>query len=98
MSYSTDLTNTEWKIYEPLLPVKKRTRPLKWSKRQILNGLFYQLKNGCNWNDLPRDLPPYSTVYWHYKQWRDDGTLEIIMQKLHELVRLKAQKNRNGRD
>ena len=98
MPYSTDLTDTEWTIYEPLLPVKKLTRPLKWNKRQILNGLFYQLKNGCNWNDLPRDLPPYSTVYWHYKQWRDDGTLEIIMQKLHELVRLKAKKNRNGRD
>jgi transposase len=95
--YSTDLNDTEWTTCEPLLPVKKLTRPLKWSKRQILNGLFYQLKNGCNWNDLPRDLPPYSTVYWHYKQWRDDGTLESIMQKLHELVRLKAQKNRNGR-
>jgi transposase len=98
MSYSTDLTDKEWKIFEPLLPSKKLTRPLKWTKRQILNGLFYQLKNGCNWGDLPRDLPPYSTVYWHYKQWRDDGTLEVIMQKLHELVREKAKKNRNGRD
>jgi len=36
--------------------------------RQILNGIFYQLKNGCNWGDLPNDLPPSSTVLWHYKQ------------------------------
>ncbi|WP_417063940.1 transposase, partial [Nodularia spumigena] len=35
-----------------------------------MDGIFYQLKNGCNWEDLPKDLPPYSTVYWHYKQWR----------------------------
>ncbi|WP_366664731.1 transposase [Moorena sp. SIO3E8] len=41
-----------------------------WSKRQILDGILYQLKNGCNWCDLPRDLPPYSTVFWYYKQWR----------------------------
>ena len=40
-----------------------RTRPLLWSNRQILNGVLYQLKNGCNWGDLPRDLLPYSTVY-----------------------------------
>jgi transposase len=41
MAYSTDLTDKEWTIYEPLLPAKKLTRPLKWSKRQILNGLFF---------------------------------------------------------
>lgn len=42
---------------EPLLieivPQKKRTRPSNWSKRDILDGIFYQLKNGCNWEDLP---------------------------------------------
>lgn len=62
MPYSSDLTDAEWQILEPLLlqllPKKKRTRPSNWSKRQILNGILYQLKNGCNWADLPRDLPP----------------------------------------
>ena len=96
MAYSTDLSDKEWIIIEPLVPVKRLTRPLKWTKRQILNGVFYQLKNGCNWSDLPRDLPPYSTVYWHYKQWRSDGILEKILEKLHELVREKAKKNQNG--
>ncbi len=56
-----------------LLPPKKQTRPPNWTKREILDGIFYQLKNGCNWGDLPKDLPPYSTVYWYYKQWRDAG-------------------------
>ena len=53
MAYSSDLTDKEWEIIEPLLPQKKQTRPPRWTKRQILNGIFYQLKNGCNWGDLP---------------------------------------------
>ena len=66
MAYTSSLTDREWEIIEPLLPKKKRTRPPKWSKREILNGVLYQLKNGCpkgyrsayNWVDLPNDLPP----------------------------------------
>ena len=86
MPYSSNLTDSEWEILEPLLhqilPVKKPTRPPSWTKREILDGIFYQLKNGCNWEDLPKDLPPYSTVYWYYKllklrrsAWRIDESL-----------------------
>jgi transposase len=78
------------------MPKKKLTRPPKWSKREILNGIFYQLKNGCNWCDLPKDLPPYSTVFWHYKQWRQDGVLDQIMNALHLQARQRAQKNLTG--
>ncbi|MEH2250808.1 transposase [Nostoc sp.] len=53
MPYSSSLSDKEWEIIEPLLPHKKQTRPPKWTKRQILDGIFYQLKNGCNWCDLP---------------------------------------------
>ena len=59
MPYSSSLTDTEWEIIEPLLPLKQKSRPPTWTKRQILDGVFYQLKNGCNWCDLPKDLPPY---------------------------------------
>lgn len=96
MGYSTDLTDLEWEIIEPLLPKKKVTRPPSWSKRTILNGIFYQLKNGCNWGDLPSDLPPYSTVYWHYKQWRNQGVLDEIMTKLHQQIRRSQKKTENG--
>jgi transposase len=96
MPYSSSLTDKEWELIEPLLPKKKKTKPLTWSKREILDGVFYQLKNGCNWCDLPRDLPPYSTVFWHFKQWRNDGVLEEIMKFLHGKVREQAQKNRSG--
>lgn len=98
MPYSSSLTDKEWEIIEPLLPKNKQTRPPKWSKRQILDGVFYQLKNGCNWGDLPKDLPPYSTVFWHYKQWRSKGVLEAIMMALHSQVRQQVKKSQSGQD
>lgn len=97
MAYSSSLSDLEWEILEPLLveilPKKKQTRPPEWSKRAILDGIFYQLKNGCNWEDLPKDLPPYSTVYWHYKQWREAGAIETLMTVLHEQVRAQVKKS-----
>jgi transposase len=92
MPYSSSLTDKEWEIISPLLSQKKKTRPPRWTKRQILDGIFYQLKNGCNWCDLPKDLPPYSTVFWHYKQWRSDGVLDQIMATLHAKVRQQVKK------
>jgi transposase len=96
MSYSSNLTDGEWKIVEPLLlellPKKKRTRPSEWSKRELLDGMLYQLKNGCNWQDLPKEFPPYSTVYWHYKQWRNAGVFEELMRVLHGQVREQVKK------
>jgi transposase len=57
MSYFSRFTDAEWEILEPLLPQilpqKKQTRPCNWTKREILDGILYQLKNGCNWEDLP---------------------------------------------
>ena len=100
MAYSSSLTDSEWEILEPLLlevlPQKKKTRPLDWSYRDLIDGILYRLKNGCNWGDLPKDLPPASTVYWHYKQWRDAGTLETLMTVLHERVRAQVKKSLNG--
>jgi len=96
MGYTSDVSDKEWEIIEPLLPKKKKTRPPEWTKREILNGIFYQLKQGCNWADLPKDLPPYSTVYWYYKQWRAAGVLDILMNALHSQARAQVKKSLNG--
>lgn len=100
MPYSSSLTDAEWEILEPLLlqllPIKKQTRPCNWTKRELLDGMFYQLKNGCNWQDLPKDLPPYSTVYWHYKQWREAGVIVALMRVLHGQVREQVKKKLSG--
>ena len=93
---SISLRDGEWALIEPLLPKRKRTKPPKWSKREILDGILYQLKNGCNWCDLPKDLPPYSTVFGHDKQWREQGVIEKIRDVLHAQVRLQVKKSPRG--
>lgn len=96
MAYSSDLSDAEWAVLEPVLKealtVKKQTRPSDWTKRELLNGMLYQLKSGCNWGDLPKDFPPYSTVYWHYKQWRDLGVFDRLLEVLHGQLRVKVKK------
>ena len=99
MSYSSDLSDKDWAIIDPLLSslltISGSGRRSKWSNRELLNGMLYQLKNGCNWVDLPKDHPPYSTVYWHYKKWRDACIFEKILQKLHEECRIGLKKSLN---
>jgi transposase len=62
MPYSSSLTDQGWEILESLLPqilpTKKQTKPCDWTKRELLKGIFYQLKNGYNWQDLPKDFAP----------------------------------------
>jgi hypothetical protein len=48
MAYTSSLTDQEWAIIEPLLPQKQKTRPPKWTKRQILDGIFYQQTSCVN--------------------------------------------------
>lgn len=96
MGYTSDLSDKEWEIIEPLLPKKKKTRPPEWTKREILNGIFYQLKQGCNWADLPKDFPPYSTVYWYYKQWREAEVPDLLLNALHSQARKQVKKSLNG--
>ncbi len=101
MPYKSSLSDEDWKIIEPLLlkilPPKRQTRPSNWSKREILDGITDQLKNGCNWQDLPKDLPFYSSVYWHSLQWRAAGAVEELMNVLHGQVREQVKKKPNGR-
>jgi transposase len=95
MGYSTDLTNAEWAIIEPLLPKKRKTNKIKWDKRVIFNAILYQLKNGCNWRDLPKDFPPFQTVYHYYSLWRKDGTFNKLEKFCHQKLREKVGKDPN---
>ncbi len=69
---------------------------LKWSYRALIDGMLYRLKNGCNWEDLPKDLPPYSTVFWHYNEWRKAGSVEKLMTVLHGEARKQVGKKPQG--
>jgi transposase len=61
------------------------------SKREILNAIFYLNRAGCAWRMLPKDFPPWKTVYWYFSRWRDDGTLDKLHDALREQVRVKEE-------
>ena len=89
--YTTDLTDTQWEILRPLIPdAKPGGRPREVDIREVLNTLLYQDRTGCQWEMLPHDLLPKSTVWDYFKTWRDDGTWQKLVDALREKVRRKA--------
>jgi putative transposase len=89
-SYSTDLTDAEWEcLRRHLPPPNKRGRPRVHTTREILNAVFYVLKSGCPWRLLPREFPPWETVYCWFRRWRIDGTFEQLNAALRERVRIR---------
>ena len=77
--YQTDVTDKEWGVIEPHLPAANSTgRPRAWPMREIINGIFYVMRSGCPWRLLPSDLPPWSTIYRWFAQFRDEGRFEEI--------------------
>lgn len=87
-SYPTDLSDAEWAVLEPWVPtVKTGGRPAKHPRREIVNAIRYVLRTGCQWRNLPHDLPRWGTVYTYYRNWRLDGTWQRIHDTLHQQVR-----------
>ena len=93
-SYSTDLTDAEWECLKLRVQApNKRGRPRTHSTREILNAIFYLLKSGCAWRLLPRDFPPWETVYWWFRRWCIDGTFERLNAALRERLRVQLRRN-----
>src|SRR3954447_25526932 len=89
-AYPSDLTDAQWAIIEPLIPVHRLRRPRDVEMREVLNTIFYQARAGCQWDMLPHDLPAKSTVYDYFKRWRDDGTWQRVLDALRRRVRAAA--------
>jgi transposase len=92
--YPSDLTDEQWTIVGPMIPSaqqrKRGGRPRKVDMREVLNTLFSLNRSGCQWDMLPHDLLPQSTVYDYFAQWRDDGTWEKLVKALREQTRVQA--------
>jgi putative transposase len=88
--YPSDLTDEQWEVIQPLIPVNRVGRPRQVEMREVLNTILYLARSGCQWDMLPHDLPPKSTVYDYFAQWRDDGTWQIILDALRREVRMAA--------
>ena len=86
--YPSDLTDAQWALIEPYIPPEPGGgRPRKTELRDVLDAIFYLLRTGCQWRYLPADLPPKSTVWRYFDQWRHDGTLDRIHDALRRKVR-----------
>jgi putative transposase len=89
--YKTDLTDAQWEIIRPLIPPPKPGgRPRTTDVREVLDTLLYQARTGCQWELLPHDLLPKSTVWDYFQQWRDDGTWQRIVDALRAKARTAA--------
>jgi transposase len=86
--YPSDLTDEQWPLIEPHLPAARPGgRPRSTDLRDVLDAILYILRTGCQWRYLPADFPPKSTVWRYFDQWRRDGTLEAIHDRLRRKVR-----------
>lgn len=81
MSTRFDLDDKEWSLIEPLLPQGLRGAR-RTDDRRILNGLFYVLRTGCPWRDLPERYGPYTTCYNRYNRWAKRGIWKAIFDRL----------------
>jgi putative transposase len=91
--YSSDLTDGQWLLIEPLIPpAKPGGRPRQVDMREVVNGILYLNRTGCAWRLLPHDLPPWGTVHWFYRRFRLDGVWREIHPRLREAVRVAAGK------
>ena len=92
--YASDLNDAAWALLEPLLlrshPAGRRqTYPL----RRIVDAIFYLLRTGAQWRLLPHEYPPRCAVFYHYAQWREDGSWENVTQILRESYRRAIGRN-----
>src|SRR5580698_9542986 len=85
--YPSDVTDEQWPLIEPHIPVYPGGRPRKTNLRDVVDAIFYVLRTGCQWRYLPKDFPPKSTVWRYFDEWRHNGTLDTI----HDLLRTKVR-------
>lgn len=94
-TYSTDLTDTEWREICPLLPVPRWLegqggRPEGYCHRQMLDAVFYVLDNGIKWRAMPVDFPAWDRVYAFFRRWREAGLIAELHDRLRGKVREQA--------
>lgn len=89
--YPSDLTDAQWDRIRQFIP---RSPPIgddrRTSMREVVNAVFYISRGGCSWRMLPKDFPPWQTVYGYFARWKRDGTWKRIHDALRREVRKRA--------
>ena len=91
-TYPTDLKYTEWQLISDFFPANHMGRPRKWEMWQIINAILYVVRTGCQWRMMPKDLPPWQTVYGYFRRWKKQGLWERINEALVRTVRVKNER------
>lgn len=93
-AYPSDLTDKEWEILEPFVPaISPDAVNVKYSRREIVNGVLYVLRSGCPWRLVPHDLPAWGALYYYFRTWEKEGIWDRAQKDL-----LKRMRKREGRD
>jgi putative transposase len=90
--YPSDLTDEQWQVLRPLLPSPAPTGRKPIDRRWILNAILYVVRTGCQWRQLPKDFPPWKTVYTVFWRFRRGGTWKRIHDALRERERKRQGK------
>jgi transposase len=94
LEYASDLRDREWALIAPLMPERKRLgRPRRTDLRRVMEAILYIVTTGCQWRQLPRHFPPFTTVQGYFYRWIREGRWEAIN---HILVILSREQD--GRD
>jgi putative transposase len=91
--YASDMTDEQWALIEPLIPVYKWGRPRELDMRRVVDAILYVLKTGCQWEMLPKEYPNHNSVYYHFGRWSHEDAWENINTALREQVRVKEGRN-----
>jgi putative transposase len=84
------MTDEQWALIEPLIPVYEWGRPRELDMRSVVNAIFYVDKTGCQWELLPKEYPNHNSVYHHFARWSREGVWENINGALRESLREQA--------
>jgi transposase len=97
LRYANDLTDAEWAMIAPFMPERRRFGRRRSTKlRAVVEAMFYIASTGCQWRQLPKDFPPYSTVQGYFYAWVLDGRWELINHALVITSREKAGCRNHG--
>lgn len=86
--YTSDLSEGQWKRVAWMLPKRAGAgRPMKLDMREVVNAMLYVLVTGCQWRNLPSEFPKRQSVYYHFRKWSCNGTLQRMNRELGYLMR-----------
>lgn len=83
------LTDSQWENIKEYLPIQRKR---KYDLRQIVDSIFWILRIGSQWRNLPECFPPWSSVYYYFRKWKNDGTLQNLNEGLNQKERIRQGK------